>query len=59
MRAGRLRAIRFRFGFPADTIFDMTAGITPVSAPHGKGFYVTVAIFASLFAFLWGACAKG
>jgi len=35
----------------------MTAGVTPVSAPHGKGFYVTVAIFASLFgfAFVWAA----
>jgi hypothetical protein len=38
----------------------MTAGITPVSAPHGKGFYITVAIFASLFGFagVWATFAS-
>jgi hypothetical protein len=38
----------------------MTARATPVSAPHGRGFYVTVAILASLFgfAFLWGSSEK-
>lgn len=35
----------------------MTAGVTPISAPHGKGFYVTVAVFASVYCcgFVWGA----
>lgn len=35
----------------------MTAGVRPIRAPHGKGFYIAVAVFASLFGcgFLWGA----
>jgi hypothetical protein len=41
--------------------WDMTAGVMPVTAPHGKGFYVAVAVFASLFGFLfvWGTFASG
>jgi hypothetical protein len=38
----------------------MTAGTMPVGAPHGKGFYTSVAIVSGLFccAFAWGASGK-
>ena len=33
----------------------------PVSAPHGKAFYIAAAVFASVFGIgcMWGACAWG
>ena len=47
--------------FELITCSSMTEAATQVSAPHGKGFYVTIAIFASLFGFgsVWGAVAWG